>query len=190
MKSAIFIDRDGTLIREVNFLHRPDQVALIPGIHQAIKRANALNLPVIVVSNQSGVGRGYFSVDDVNLVHSHISALLSDHQAHIDGYYFCPHSPPDPSNAISDCQCRKPNPGMFFEASRDFKIDLGTSVMIGDKSLDIEAGRNLNMVTVLVETGYGRKSLPDVELFKPSFVCNNASTAIHFFLDSYETKTF
>jgi len=79
---------------------------------------------------------------------------------------------------------------MFFEASRDFKIDLGTSVMIGDKSLDIEAGRNLNMVTVLVETGYGRKSLPDVELFKPSFVCNNASTAIHFFLDSYETKTF
>lgn len=190
MKAGIFIDRDGTLIREVNFLHKPDQVVLIPGIHQAIKRANALKLPVIVVSNQSGVGRGYFSINDVNLVHTHISNLLSDQQARIDGYYFCPHIPPDPTNPLADCDCRKPNPGMFLEASRNFDIDLGASVMIGDKSLDIEAGRNLDMVTILVETGYGRKSLPEVELFKPSFVCNTASTAIHFFLDSYETKIF
>lgn len=188
MKPGIFVDRDGTLIREVNFLHKPEQVVLIPGIQQAIKRANRLNLPVIVVSNQSGVGRGFFTSTEVDLVHNHISDLLSDHNAHIDGYYFCPHLPPDTETGSADCECRKPNPGMFLQAARTFELDLESSVMIGDKSLDIEAGRNLNMKTILVETGYGRKSLSGTELLKPSFVCNNASTAIHFFLDSYETK--
>jgi len=187
VKSGIFIDRDGTLIREVNFLHKPEQVVLTPGIQHAIRRANKLNLPVIVVSNQSGVGRGLFTSKDVDLVHNHISDLLAGDDAHIDGYFFCPHLPPGADNDSPDCTCRKPNPGMFQAAAGTFEIDFESSVMIGDKSLDIEAGRNLNMKTILVETGYGRKSLSESELLKPSFVCNNASTAIHFFLDSYET---
>lgn len=187
MRAGIFIDRDGTLIREVNFLHKPEQVILVQGIQNAIKRANKLNLPVIVVSNQSGVGRGFFTSGDVDAVHVHISELLAFDNAQIDGYYFCPHLPPGQGNDSPDCECRKPNPGMFLLAARTFDIDLDKSVMIGDKSLDIEAGRNLNMKTILVETGYGRKSLSESELLKPSFVCNNASTAIHFFLDSYET---
>lgn len=188
MKPGIFIDRDGTLIREVNYLHKPDQVILISGMSEAIKRANEIGIPVIVISNQSGVGRGFFTLEDVFRVHRHIDEVLLDSGAFITGWFVCPHLPPAGKSPISDCSCRKPKPGLFLEAAGIHGIDLFKSVMVGDKSIDIEAGKALSMQTGLVETGYGRKTLAESELFKPDFVFTTASVALHFFLDQYEKQ--
>lgn len=159
MIPAIFIDRDGTLIEEVNFLHRKEQVRLTPSVAQSIRTANQLQIPVIVISNQSGVGRGYFTEDDVNSVHNHINELLTENGAKIDAFYFCPHFVGSKIEKFNiDCDCRKPRSKHFKKAAEKFNIDLAKSVMIGDKLMDLQSAVNLNMTPVLVETGYGKKN--------------------------------
>lgn len=147
-RDAVFLDRDGTIIEEVNYLARPEQVRLLPGAAEAIRAWNATGVLVIVVTNQAGVARGYFPESRVGEVHSHLDALLAAHGAKVDAYYYCPHGPND------GCECRKPLPGMLHLAAREHDVDLSRAWVIGDKVSDSDAGRAAGCRAVLVRTGH------------------------------------
>jgi D-glycero-D-manno-heptose 1,7-bisphosphate phosphatase len=156
LRPAVFLDRDGTLIEEVNYLAHPDQVRLLPGAAEAVARLNGLGIPVVVVTNQAGVARGYFPASRVAEVHARLDALLRADGARIDGYYVCPHHPTAGVGAYRiDCACRKPSPGLLRRAAAELGLDLGRSCMIGDKGSDLEAGARAGCRPVLVRTGYG-----------------------------------
>lgn len=160
-REAVFLDRDGTLIEEVHYLSEPDQVRLIPGAADAVRKLNDAGVLVIVVTNQAGVARGYFPESRVAAVHERLSALLEECGAKIDAFYYCPHHPTEGIGAYRvACDCRKPKPGMLLTAARDFDIDLARSWMIGDKPGDAEAGAAAGCRTILVRTGHG-KELPN-----------------------------
>jgi D-glycero-D-manno-heptose 1,7-bisphosphate phosphatase len=170
-RPAIFLDRDGVIIEEVNYLSHPDQVKLIPGSAKAIQTLNTLGIPVIIVSNQAGVAKGYFPITQIPLVHARLNHLLAQENAHADAIYYCPHHPEGsvPEYAIT-CKCRKPSPGMLLEAEKNHQLDLSDSWIIGDKASDVEAGINAECKTILVKTGYGdnitSESLPSSTIIK------------------------
>jgi D-glycero-D-manno-heptose 1,7-bisphosphate phosphatase len=147
----VLIDRDGTINVEVNYLSDPDQLELYPGVGQAIRRLNKLGLGVAVVTNQSGVARGYFDLARLEEIHTRLYALLEAEGAAIDGIYICPHAPED------DCDCRKPLPGMVDQAVAEHHFDPARSFMIGDKTVDVDLGRAVGATTFLVRTGHGPK---------------------------------
>lgn len=164
-RPALFLDRDGTIIEDVDYLSGPEQIRLIPGAAGAIAEANRVGMKVIVVTNQSGVARGRFPESQVAVVHARLSELLHDEGAQIDGYYYCPHLPTaDVASYRQECQCRKPRPGMLVTAAHEHGLDLSQSWMIGDKLSDLEAGAAVGCRTILVRTGHGAKqqrSTPD-----------------------------
>ncbi len=156
-REAVFLDRDGTLIEEVHYLSAPEQVRLIPGAAEAVRRLNAAGVLVVVVTNQAGVAREYFPESRVAEVHAHLSALLAERGAHIDAYYYCPHHPTEGIGAYRvACECRKPKPGLLLTAACELDIDLSRSWMIGDKPCDAEAGTAAGCRAVPVRTGYGQ----------------------------------
>ena len=153
---AVFIDLDGTLNEEVGYLHRPEDVVLVPGAAQALARLNAQGIPVLVVTNQAGIGKGKYGWDDFRAVMERIRALLAEAGAHMDGVYAAPHHAKGVGvYAHPDHPDRKPNPGMLLRAAEEHGIDLARSWMIGDKELDLGAGRNAGCRVALVRTGYG-----------------------------------
>jgi D-glycero-D-manno-heptose 1,7-bisphosphate phosphatase len=155
-RPAIFLDRDGVLIEDVHYLAAPEQVRLVPGSAEAIAALNRAGWPVVVVTNQAGVGKGLFPVEAVGEVHAHLSALLATFGATVAGYYFCPHHPEAEVEAYRvRCDCRKPRPGMLLQAADELGLDLEQSWMIGDRVSDLEAGAAAGCRTVLVRTGYG-----------------------------------
>jgi D-glycero-D-manno-heptose 1,7-bisphosphate phosphatase len=161
MRPALFLDRDGVIVEEADYLCDPSQVRLLPGSAEAIAEVNRRGIPVVVVTNQSGVARGYFSESCVADVHRSVDELLAKHGAHINRYYYCPHHPTQglPSYRI-ECECRKPRPGMLLQAASDLSIDLNHSYLVGDKISDLEAGARAGCRTILVRTGYG-STLPE-----------------------------
>lgn len=148
-KKAVFLDRDGTLIEESNYLARPEQLKLFPFAAEAVRLLNDNGFLVVLITNQSGIGRKYFSENDLRAIHEKLITELAAQSAKLDAIYFCPHSPEN------DCDCRKPKIGMIRQATRDFSIDLKKSWTIGDKALDVETGSNAETKTALVLTGYG-----------------------------------
>jgi D-glycero-D-manno-heptose 1,7-bisphosphate phosphatase len=150
-RPAVFLDRDGTINVEVNYLHRPADLDLIPGVPQAIARLNAAGLPVFVVTNQAGIARGYYTVADMCVLHEHLNALLGGYGAHIDAFYYCPHHP----EFTGPCVCRKPAPGMVLAAAADHDLDLSRSWLIGEAAGVMGAGCAAGCRTILVRTGYG-----------------------------------
>ena len=138
-RPAAFLDRDGTIIEDVEYVSRPEEVRLLPGAAEAIAALNTAGVPVIVVSNQSGIGRGYYTYDDFAHVQARVEQLLSERGAHLDGVYICPHAPSDES----PCACRKPGVALFECAAHDHGIDLGRSWYAGDKWRDVEPARTL-----------------------------------------------
>lgn len=150
MKPCLFIDRDGTLIEERNYLSDPEQVALIPGAAEAVRKAREAGWLVVVLTNQSGVGRGYFTLEDVARVNRRVEEMLAQEGAGLDGIFVCPHSPEE------DCPCRKPRPGLVEAAARQLPVDLRRSWMVGDKPADLELARNAGLRGALVRTGYGK----------------------------------
>lgn len=152
-RPAVFIDRDGTLNVDKNYLHRFEDWEWIPGAVEAIKAFNEAGFLVIVISNQAGVAQGMYSEADINLLHAHVDDELRRLDARIDAYYYCPHHPEFGEERA--CDCRKPAPGMLLRAADDLAIDLSRSWMIGDKLIDVEAGHAANVATILVRTGYG-----------------------------------
>jgi D-glycero-D-manno-heptose 1,7-bisphosphate phosphatase len=153
---AVFLDRDGTINVEKEYLHRPEDLELIDGAAQSIARLNRAGFLVIVVTNQSGVARGYFSVEDVNRLHQVMQQQLAEDGARIDAFYLCPHHPDkglDPYRVV--CDCRKGKPGMLMQAAAEWNIDLPASFMVGDKKSDLLAGIAAGCHPCLVTTGYG-----------------------------------
>ena len=153
---ALFLDRDGTLNEEVGYLCRPEDVVLFPGAARALARLNALGVPVLVVTNQAGIGRGMYGWDAFRAVSARIDQLLAEEGARLDGTYAAPHHPRGVAGyRHPDHPDRKPNPGMLLRAAREHGIDLSRSWMVGDKALDLEAGRRAGCRVALVRTGYG-----------------------------------
>lgn len=138
-RPAAFLDRDGTIIEDVEYIARPEEVRLLPGAAKAIQLLNEAGVPVIIVSNQSGIGRGYFTYEDFQRVQSRVEELLRADGAHIDAIYICPHAPVDPPA----CSCRKPAVGLFERAAREHDLDLVHSWYAGDKWRDVEPGLTL-----------------------------------------------
>ncbi len=152
MKYAAFLDRDGVINEEVNYLHEPDKVKLLPGVSEALRILHGHGYLAIAVTNQAGVAKGYFPESDVSRVHRRIDELLAENGSYIDGYFYCPHHP----DFTGICHCRKPETGMFQAAAAQFDIDFSGSFMVGDRLSDIAAGVNAGCGrTFLVRTGYG-----------------------------------
>jgi D-glycero-D-manno-heptose 1,7-bisphosphate phosphatase len=158
---AVFLDRDGTINIEKDYLFRPEEFEFIPGVPDAIRLLNEHGFKVIVVTNQSGIGRGYYTESDMHLLHRHLDTELAAFAAHIDAYYFCPHHPEEAAGKYKrECSCRKPLDGMLRQAAGDYAIDLGGSYIIGDKVADISAGIAAGCKPLLVLTGHGEKHAP------------------------------
>lgn len=167
-RPAAFIDRDGTLIEEVNFLSRVDELRIFPYTPKAIELLKSRNYRIIVVTNQSGIGREIYDEAAMRSIHEEMQRRLGNA---IDAFYYCPHLPCD------GCECRKPNLGMIESAKRDFEIDMNGSWMIGDKKIDAETGFNAGIRTALVRTGYGREHEKEMN-GRPDVVADDLLAAV------------
>ena len=145
-RPAAFLDRDGTLIDDAHYIARPEQVVLRPGAAQAVKRLNDAGVPAIVVTNQSGIGRGLLTVADYERVTARLAELLAEAGARVDATYFCPHDP----TAGEPCECRKPAVGMYRQAADEHGVDLARSLFVGDRLRDVEPASTLGGTGVLV----------------------------------------
>lgn len=155
MNKAVFLDRDGTINVEKNYLYKIDDFEFIEGVPEAIKMLNDAGYLVIVVTNQAGIARGYYKEEEMRKLHKHINNELKKYGAHIDAYYFCPHHPEHGIGDYKlDCNCRKPKSGMLEWASKEFNIDNGKCYIIGDKISDVQSGDGLNISGILVKSGY------------------------------------
>ena len=153
---AVFLDRDGTVNEEVEYLDDPARLRLIVVAADAIWRPNPAGVPVVLVSNQAGVGRGYFDEAVLGEIHRELARQLAIAGARLDAIYYCPHHPED------GCHCRKPRPGMLLRAAAEHDLDLLGSFAVGDKLSDLEAGRRAGCRTALVLTGYGSRTQQEV----------------------------
>ena len=153
---GIFFDRDGTINTEIDFLRKPEELELIPKSVDAIREANESGVKVFIITNQSGIARGFLTENDLSAVHKHLVDLLKKRHAYVDAIYYCPHHPEygKPPYNIA-CQCRKPNIGMLKKAETEFNLSLKKSFVVGDRCVDAKAGRMAGCTTFLVLTGYG-----------------------------------
>ncbi len=169
---ALFVDRDGTLMRDAHYCRHPGDVHVLPGVPQALQRARAAGYRVVVITNQSGIGRGLYTIEDYHRVHAELLRQLGGESV-LDGAYYCDVAPPEESNR------RKPAPGMLLEAAGDLMLDLARSWMVGDKEIDVIAGRSAGARAILVRTGYGR----DYEAgTKADYVADDLAGAVDFIL--------
>jgi len=153
---AVFLDRDGVINEERGYVHKEDDFALLPGVVAAIRQLRSSGFKVIVVTNQSGIARGFFDVAAVNTLHRHLHRILAAEGTQVDGIYYCPHHP---NGTVTEfavaCDCRKPMPGLFLRAASELELDLKASYLVGDKLSDIQAGRQAGVKkTFLVRTGH------------------------------------
>jgi histidinol-phosphate phosphatase family protein len=176
MGAAVFFDRDGTINEDVGYLSTPDELKMINGAASAIKRLNAIGVKVIVVSNQSGVGRGYFNESAVEAVNLRLASILAEGGASVDGVYYCVHAPDE------ECDCRKPRAGMAERASRNHAIDLKRSYVVGDKASDMGLADNIGAKSVLVLTGEGQSALEKLKR-KPHFVAADITGAVDWIIE-------
>lgn len=156
-RPAVFLDRDGTINEQMGYINHISRFHLLPGVGKAIKLLNDKNIPVVVVTNQSGLARGYFPEPLLDEVHEWMRSLLMQDQASIDGLYTCPHHPEAKEAKYRvNCSCRKPKTGLLEQAAADMHLDLNQSFMVGDRWSDIRCGAAVGATTLLVLTGYGR----------------------------------
>jgi D-glycero-D-manno-heptose 1,7-bisphosphate phosphatase len=174
--AAVFLDRDGTLMREVNYCADPKQVEIFPGVSDALVRLKKAGYKLIVISNQAGIGRGYFTETQYRLVEAEVARAVLP--ATFDAVYFCPDRPDRATDR------RKPAPGMVLEAQRDHDLDLARSFFVGDKAIDIECGRNAGVRTILVKTGYGAKE----RHASPNWIAEDLCEAADIILNLNETS--
>ena len=161
---AFFLDRDGTIIEEVGYLDRPERVEFFPWTIDAIRVLNRAGLAVVMVSNQSGIARGFFTEAVADEVHGRMAEMLAAGGARIDAYYYCPHHPDGTVERLAKaCDCRKPARGLVDRAVAEFGVDPTRSFVVGDRWLDVELARTVGAKGILVRTGYG-----DMQERKPS----------------------
>lgn len=175
-KRAVFLDRDGVLMEDANYVGHVDRVILIPDVPAALHRLRDAGFHLFVVTNQSGVARGYFSREAVEQIHRHLDQQFRQHGVWIDRYYVCPHHPQD------NCNCRKPQPRFLRDAAQTYNLNLALCYMVGDRASDIEAGKNAGTKTVLVLTGAGHQTLTE-GVSRPDHVADNLSAAAAWMLE-------
>jgi len=164
-RRAVFLDRDGTINAEKKYLHKIEDFEFIPGVPDAIRRLKNAGFMVIVVSNQSGIARGFYNEHAVDQLHRHIQEELARRDTSIDDFYICPHHPEEGTGEYRVvCSCRKGDAGMLLQAALDHDIDLSQSFMVGDKPADVAAGERAGCQSILVLTGYGTLAAEKPEL--------------------------
>ena len=167
MKPAVFLDRDGVINEEVGFITKLEELRIFPYVRDCITEFHGLGYYVIVISNQSGVARGYLTEEELSIIHEHIKA-----ETDVDTIYYCPYCKDGVVEKYRrDSNMRKPGIGMIEQACRDFDIDMSSSLMVGDRASDIKTGKNVGISTILLESGYGTARLE--EDVKPDYVMND-----------------
>lgn len=184
-KRAVFLDRDGTINKDVGYPSSFSMIQIFPYSFEAIRKINEAGLFAVIVSNQSGVGRGLIVEKDLHDIHQKLKAAFAKRNAHFDGVYYCPHyrlsSIP---RYRKNCRCRKPNPGMGLQAAAELNIDMNNSYMVGDKVEDILFGRNIQAKPILLLTGFGQEALPKLKKKRiaPAYVAANLLDAVNWIL--------
>lgn len=187
MKPAIFLDKDGTLIPDIPYNVNPDLITLYPDVEYLMHLQN-MGYLIIVVSNQAGIAKGLFNKRNFVLVQNKIKTLLSEHNIHLDAFYYCPHHPDGIIEEFSIiCNCRKPWPGMLYKAANDLNIDLNKSWMIGDILNDIEAGNRAGCKTILINNG-NETEWEINEWRNPNFETTNLKEAATYIINSTAEK--
>jgi D-glycero-D-manno-heptose 1,7-bisphosphate phosphatase len=177
---VVFLDRDGTLNRDVGYPGHWSQIHIYPYAFDAVRKIRKAGLAAVVITNQSGIGRGFFSEDDLAALHECFAAAFEKRRARLDGFFHCPHfSPSVPAAAESDCSCRKPNPALGLRAAAELGLDLEGSYIIGDKAADVLFGLNVGASPVLVLTGYGKPSSRELAAagIRPAHVAEDLAAA-------------
>ena len=172
---AVFLDRDGTIMEDSNYVGDVTRVVLIAGAAPALKRLQDAGYQLFIITNQSGVGRGYFTREAVEAIHAHLDEYFGSAGVRFDRYYVCPHHPED------NCDCRKPKPKFLLEAAREYGLDLARCFMVGDRASDIQAGVTVGTKAILVLTGAGRETLAKQEV-NPNFVAEDIGAAANWIL--------
>lgn len=170
-KRYILLDRDGTIIVEKNYLASAKEVELLPNAGAGLRMMRAMGFGLAIVTNQSGIGRGYFTQEAVNSVHSRLRELLAEEDVALDGIYICPHAPE------AGCDCRKPGPGLVWQAAAELGFGPEEAIVIGDKACDIELGQRIQAKTVLVKTGWGEKYASAAGMAPPDWVAADLKQA-------------
>lgn len=189
-RRAVFLDRDGTINKDVGFPHSFKLIDIYPYSFEAVKKINTSGLLAVIVTNQSGVGRGFIDIRNLRDIHQKLKEAFAQHDAYFDGIYYCPHYL---SSSLSEynknCQCRKPFPGMAYQAASDLDIDLEHSYMVGDKLEDVLFGLNINAQPILVLTGFGKKTLLQLKQkgVKPAHVASTLMDAVNWILIKEKT---
>jgi D-glycero-D-manno-heptose 1,7-bisphosphate phosphatase len=170
--AAVFLDRDGTLMRDVDYCGEPGNVQVFPGAGEALSKLRSRGYKIIIVTNQSGIARGYFDEEQYRAVEHEFGRQVGAQL--IDATYFCPHGPDQ------GCGCRKPAPGLVLRAASEHQLDLTRSFFIGDKDSDMQCGRNAGLKTILVHTGYGQEANQET----PDFVAPDLAAAVTVVLEN------
>ena len=185
-KRAVFLDRDGTINRDVGYPNSYSLVEIYPYSFAAVRKLNEAGFLAVIVTNQSGIGRGFIEEKNLQDIHGKMRLAFAQKKACIDGIYYCPHyEQSEVQEYRKDCSCRKPNPGMALQAVRDLNIDTTKSYMIGDKVEDILFGMNIQATSILLLTGYGQKSLPKLrdKGIQPAHVAETLLDAVDWILE-------
>ena len=186
LRPAVFLDRDGTINVEVNYLRSPDELRLIEGAAESIQQLRAAGFLVIVITNQSGIARGFFTHETLDAIHRRLCEQLAAHGAAVDAIYVCTHHPDD------HCDCRKPGSSLYLQAAREHGIDLGRSLMIGDKDTDLLAAKQLHMPSVLVKTGFGLQQVAAVAHwtdYQPVYIADDLRAATGWVLSHFSADS-
>jgi D-glycero-D-manno-heptose 1,7-bisphosphate phosphatase len=175
--TAVFLDRDGTINEEVGYLDSLNKLRILTGAFEAVRLVNQGGMKTVVITNQSGIGRGFFDEAFVGRVHEEMRSLFLKEAAVIDSFYYCPHHPTEGMGQYRQaCSCRKPEPGLLLKAAEDLDIDLGKSYMIGDMPKDVEAGQRAGAKGILVRTGYG--NVADMGSVHPDYIALDILDAV------------
>lgn len=189
---AVFLDRDGTVNEEVGYLRDLSQLRLIPGAAAAVRRLNDAGCKVVIVTNQSGVARGYFPESLVTETHDLLVRMLAGKGARLDGLYYCPHHPHAGASAYTmKCDCRKPATGLLDRAARDLAIDLRQSFMVGDKWSDVELGQRAGARSILVRTGFSHDDPGNQRpkhVGEPDFTAHDLAEAVEWILGRLQAE--
>lgn len=178
-RAVVYMDRDGTINHDPGYLSNPDEVVLFDGVATAIKHLNDQSIKVIVITNQSAIGRGYFSESALFAVNSRVSEIIKGSGGRLDGIYYCPHTPD------AGCGCRKPKIGLIEQAEKEHDLHGLPAYFIGDKVSDMEAARGAGVKAIMVLTGYGEKELEKMAQL-PDFVAKDLSVAVDWIISDLE----
>lgn len=191
-RAAVFVDRDGTINEDSGYPTDYSQIHIFPYSFEAVRKLNQAGFLVIILTNQSAVGRGLLAESALRSLHDRMRQAFDEKQARLDAFYYCPHYDDSSSDRYrGPCLCRKPKPGLALQAAADFRIDLERSYMVGDKVEDILLALNINATPVLVLTGYGEKSLAELQTMgiEPGHVAVDILRAVDWILEREKSLT-